>query len=129
MDIMEEFKPLCDKIEPCGSRITCTPPPTDTDRDFIVLAGGLKFEILVTRLHGAGWELGGSDCEAAEDQDMHQDAKFNSFKKGVDNLIVTQSENFYNRFVAATHVSKRLNLLKKEDRIALFQAVLYANCA
>lgn len=35
--------------------------------------------------------------------------------------------DIYDRFIAATAVAKRLNLLDKADRIALFQAVLYAN--
>lgn len=47
--------------------------------------------------------------------------------KGDVNLIVTQDNKFYDRFMAATSVAKRLNLLDKADRIALFQAVLYGN--
>jgi hypothetical protein len=43
------------------------------------------------------------------------------------NLIATSDGDFFRRFLAATQVCIRLNLMNKEDRIALFQAVLYGN--
>ena len=43
------------------------------------------------------------------------------------NLIVTRNDTFFNRFMAASSVAKRLNLLDKADRVAVFQAVLYGN--
>jgi len=53
--------------------------------------------------------------------------RFSSYVKKEVNLIVTEDPKFFDKFMAATSVAKRLNLLSKEDRIALFQAVLYGN--
>jgi len=36
-------------------------------------------------------------------------------------------EEFYNRFECATVIAKRFNLLNKNDRIELFQNILYNN--
>lgn len=115
----------------CGSRVTCRPAPTDTDQDVIVLVREIestivKFGVPVgaaayASMHGdllnGGWYLGGSG---------DQDDDFESWTKGDINLILTADEVFYNRFVAATTVCARLNLLGKEDRKALFRSVLYS---
>ena len=50
---------------------------------------------------------------------------FRSFRKGDMNIITTESMEFFDRFMTATALAKRFNLLEKADRIALFQAVLY----
>jgi hypothetical protein len=51
---------------------------------------------------------------------------FNSWRgPNAQNLIVTDDLEWHRRFVAATSIAKRLNLMAKADRIALFQAVLY----
>lgn len=94
-----------------GSRVICDPPPDDTDYDVVVLK--------VAPIDLTGWT-----CESACGEYVPQ---FVSYRRGKVNLIVTDDAEFYDRFVAATRVAKRLNLLKKEDRIALFQAVLYGN--
>jgi hypothetical protein len=41
------------------------------------------------------------------------------------NLIITSSHKFYNRFSGANRVAQRLQLTEKEDRIVLFQYILY----
>jgi hypothetical protein len=47
-------------IEPCGSRVTCNPPPVDTDRDFLVVMPDdhEKISAIVSSLDAAGfrWE-------------------------------------------------------------------------
>lgn len=118
----------------CGSRVTCRPAPTDTDQDVIVLVrqiessackvpmpeqtkalaefGKMRFALLAE-----GWVYGGSG---------DQDDEFESWTNGDINLILTADEDFYNRFVAATTVCARLNLLDKDDRKAMFRAVLYS---
>lgn len=73
-----------------------------------------------------GWSLDGSEIVVPEHA-QSPDERFNSFSKGEFNCIITDSESFFKRFMAATAVAQRLNLLDKSDRIALFQAVLYAN--
>lgn len=118
----------CLKFELVGSRVTCDPAPTDTDQDVLVLADlntwGLQLEpMLVTE----GFEKGGSDCGDVAGYMGNVPLSFQSFTFGELNLIVTFDPEFYRRFMAATQVSKSLNLLDKGERIMLFQAVLYGN--
>lgn len=109
---------------PCGSRVTCMPPPTDTDEDWLVLVEDMesfRFAVLAQ-----GFEIGGSlflDAEAPLDAED----RFSSYSLGEVNIIATEDPTFFFKFKVATSVAKRLNLLDKADRIALFQAVLYGN--
>lgn len=115
------------KTEPVGSRVTCNPAPTDTDRDTLVLIMASQAEDFMAELESAGCEVELGDGYAADALNSGQSGRFQSYRLGEDNLIVTIDEKFYRRFVAATTVAKRLNLMDKADRIALFQAVLYGN--
>lgn len=113
----------------CGSRVTCNPAPTDTDQDVIVLVRAIDNQIsdmgayehyneeIARKLVDAGFVCGGSGTG---------DEEFESWTKGDINLILTSDVEFYERFVAATTVARRLNILDKEDRKALFRAVLYS---
>lgn len=114
-------------ITPVGSRVTCNPPPIDTDEDHLILLEDNtdKWRQLCEWLFENGWTRGGS-LEAGVIE-INKDDKFESWTFDELNFIITCSEIFYHRFMAATHVAKRLNLMDKPDRIALFQAVLYAN--
>ena len=116
------------KVTAVGSRVTCNPPPTSTDRDWLVLIDAAKFDFFAAELLADGWEVGGSMIPNDENY-LPEVVRFNSFTKTIDgtpeNLIVTASPEFHKRFLAASAVAKRLNLLDKGDRIALFQAVLY----
>lgn len=118
--------PLCQRVEHVGSRVTCNPAPTDTDDDYLVLVNIEQHLTLDTVLFRKNWILGGSQLP---DEINHTppDGKFKSYTLGRLNLIITESPEFFRRFMAATSVAKRLNLLDKPDRIALFQAVLYGN--
>lgn len=108
-----------------GSRVTCSPIPSDSDEDWLFLSEDIHG--FVHAAEQIGFEAGGSmiDCYAAGACD------FISLKRENEdvtlNLIVTQSSEFKRRFIVATNFAKRMNLLKKEDRISLFQAVLYGN--
>ena len=105
----------------CGSQITCSPPVMDTDRDVMVLVHDAMELAVAAEMDG--FSMGGSmppvDCAAA--------FVYVSMRRGKDNLIFTGDQLFFDKFRAATAVSKRLNLLKKDDRIMLFQSVLYGN--
>jgi hypothetical protein len=108
-------------IEPCGSRVTCDPAPLDTDEDFLVEISPKETDVgeVVNCLGGLHfhWE-GGEHYQMAADT-------FMSWRRGNVNLIVTANKRFADRHRTATWLCKRLNLLNKQDRIALFQAVLY----
>ena len=126
----KEFKKLerlYKRIEPVGSRVTCNPPPTDTDEDYLVLLKSDDgWDEFCDMMDKEKWEFDGSDIDDAADTREEWD-RFQSFSKNGINLIVTSSELFFRRFMAASSVAKRLNLMNKCDRIALFQAVLYGN--
>lgn len=103
------------KWQPVGSRYTCSPPPMNTDEDWLVflkdVATHLNLEIM-------GF--------TAEGDDRYGDMEnFRSYRRDDLNLIVTVKSDFYHSFLVATETAKRFNLLRKHDRIALFRAVLY----
>lgn len=110
-------------IVPVGSRVTCDPPPMDTDRDFLIFVKQIDFNNLVFQLFKDDFEIGGSRVYRrglTED-----DFAFQSYTKGDINLIVTASPKFFDKFIKATNIARDLNLLNKQDRIDLFQEVLY----
>lgn len=125
-DTLRIITPLCQRIEHVGSRVTCDPAPTGTDDDYLVLASIEQRLTLETKLFQKGWVLGGSNLPD-ENNPSAPDIRFRSYSLGEMNLIITESPEFFRRFMAATSIAKRLNLLDKPDRIALFQAVLYGN--
>lgn len=103
-----------------GSRVTCNPPPMDTDEDVLVLVDWLDIHRALDGLRVEGWERG---TEFSVD---HQ-PEFYSLGKGNVNVILTDSQHWFDRFLLATRVATKLNLLNKDDRITLFQAILYGN--
>jgi hypothetical protein len=112
-------------IEPVGSRITCNPPPEDTDIDYLVFVPEKKMANLLEALDLSNWTMLGSNI-APETRPPVED-RFHSYRLDEYNLIMTSSESFFAKFMAATHVAKELNLLDKRDRIVMFQAMLYGN--
>lgn len=111
------------KIVAVGSRVTCNPPPTDTDEDYLVLVDeDFEYETLIDH----GWDLGGSEILDASEMD---ETNFQSFKNSDSsvNYIITDNEDFFDQFIYASNVSKKLNLLEKRQRVDLFQIILYLN--
>ena len=108
-----------------GSRVTCNPPPTDTDDDWLYFVTDITE--FVNEALADGFYIDGSLMGGEVNLSQLPGGLFVSLKKRQDvrNLIVTSDHTFYERFLAATHVCRRLNLQDKTDRIALFQAVLY----
>lgn len=121
-DVFSALSKMECTTEPCGSKVTCNPPP-DTDRDFLVVMPDDHEKIgnIVSSLSMMNFAWEGSE--------HYQDAAgtFMSWRRDDLNLIVTSNVEFATRHRAATAVCKRLNLLEKPDRIAVFQAVLYGN--
>lgn len=124
MEELGDLVDLCDEFQPVGSRVTCDPPVMDTDEDFLCLTDNWQVFLIVAAR--ANWELG-SYWETASLQNALDGGNFVSLRKGNKNILLTASKDFFKRFMAASSVAKRLNLLKKQDRIALFQDVLYGN--
>jgi len=125
LSIFDVLTSLGCTVEPCGSRITCNPPPIDTDADYLVqIVQNDKDTIgrVVNALSGSGFVWEGNEHY----QDVADD--FMSWRSDENvNLIVTKNVEFAARHRVATALCKRLNLKDKDDRIALFQAVLYGN--
>lgn len=51
------------------------------------------------------------------------DGGFESWRKDNINLIITYSKEFFDKFMAASDVCRKLNVLNKEDRVMVFEAV------
>jgi hypothetical protein len=115
---MNPFLDKVVKMEYVGSRVTCSPAPTDTDEDVLLLTDDLN--TLIGDCIEVGFTRDG-DTKAS------YPVGFVSLRNGSMNFIVTDNEEFYKKFMLATHVCKFLNLKSKVDRICVFQAILYGN--
>ena len=106
---------LIEVLHPTGSRFICDPPVMDTDEDYVVLTK--DFDRLSRYLIANDWDYDGANYR-------EEGAPFGSFRKDHYNLIVTDDEEFYDKYVVATQLAKKLNLLSKVDRVQLFAAVV-----
>lgn len=131
MEWKEELEALGFCVEPCGSRVTCNPPPTDTDQDYLVsIVDEYSTHGEIEKVISEADELLASLEFVLEGSDHYQvmiSSHFASYRKGDVNLIVSSNLEFSRRHRSATKLCTRLNLMDKEDRKALFQAVLYGN--
>jgi hypothetical protein len=114
-------------VVPVGSRVTCNPPPTDTDEDYLILVQNKK--AAVAALKSIGFESPQTQDQIDRYEKLNEVSQwsFSSLRFGDINYIVTESEFFFERFLTATHVCKSLNLMDKSDRIMVFDAVLGAS--
>ena len=110
------------EITLAGSRVTCNPPPENSDYDFLVLIADSSDNkgLLVNTLGGAGFEWEGDSIHYQGVLD-----NFMSWRQGDVNLIVTSNPEFVAKHKVATALCKRLNLMDKKQRISVFQAILY----
>jgi len=125
-EALQRIKEICPNTVAVGSRVTCNPAPQGTDADYLVLVFDHKAKAFYQAIQEDGWNLAGSRIDGGENNVPAQD-RFYSYKLGEINLIVTESQCFAHRFLAASSIAKRMNMVHKADRIALFQAVLYGN--
>lgn len=113
------------QFEPVGSQVTCRPPPPPpSDVDYLVLIDKQKFVDFEQSLFKDGFTPDGSRV-LREGCSLDDPDFFQSFKRAEVNIIATCDIEFFERFMVATGLAKRLNVMLKRDRIALFQAVLY----
>jgi hypothetical protein len=118
--------PFAVSVFASGSRVICNPPPMNTDADYVVLARDTwcAFDIM-DHLELRGYSTTSGRDEYADMGDFDNGEGFMSFKKGEINYIITTSAKMYDSFVVATSEAKSLNLMNKEDRVALFRKHLY----
>lgn len=57
---LSKYEPYYERILRTGSRVICSPPPEDTDDDYLVLCTPQQRLELESRLMDDGWQLGGS---------------------------------------------------------------------
>lgn len=124
-NIISELEKIGAQVEPCGSRVTCSPAPTDTDADFLVELPNTDSVRSDMAEIMTGYEFRLEGC--TEHYNNATATGFTSWRRDDLNFIITSDKEFARRHRAATYVCKRLNLMHKPDRIALFQAVLYGN--
>lgn len=105
---------LCEKWALVGSRVTCNPPPTDTDQDILVLFQPKQMDEAIDELDANKWVREGEYGSAAE---------FISYRRGEINLVLTDEEEWFDLFLKATELCTEANFLKKEDRIKCFDKV------
>lgn len=115
IEIPDNIEDFCIACVPVGSRVTCNPPPTDTDQDILCLVEPELAGALREWLDQKGWELEGEYGNLSD---------FDSYRGDVDgteyNLILTESTDWFDRFMDATFECKKLNVMDKPGRIAVF---------
>lgn len=103
---------------PVGSQTIPRAAKPDSDHDYLVLVE----EIEPGNLSEAGFKLDSDDTHYDPTQ-----GQFNSWRQGKVNLIVTRHRWFARKFLEANELAKRFKLIDRDDRVALFQAILYGN--
>lgn len=140
---------LCEDWELVGSRVTCNPPPTDTDQDILVLVDKANTSTFLEELKANKWKAcTGTKNERPEEEDfddpddymealekwlednddtygtLADGAAFASWRLGELNIILTQDEEWYDSFLVASEACRALNVLDKKKRIEIFQKVV-----
>lgn len=100
-----------------GSRVTCSPAPTDTDRDIIVLCVKGELEELAGKILNAGGDVCGQDYHDPE-------CVLFPYRLGDDNYLLTERADYFHRFIAVTQFAKDMNFMDKSVRKALFMAAM-----
>lgn len=100
---------------PTGSHYICNPPVTDTDIDIMLYVKDLdqSFNLMINA---------GALCP---NDGLYFEEIFKSFRSGKFNYLITDNILYFGDFKLATETAKKLNLLKKDDRISLFEAIVH----
>lgn len=118
-----------------GSRVICDPPVMDTDVDYLVLVDDL--DVAGAFFHAYDWHNCLENWLDKEDKDkgamdasgyaveLECGARFQAWRQGEVNVILTDDETLHMRSVAATLLAKQLNLQSKEERIKLFRCIKF----
>lgn len=98
-----------------GSSVICNPPVLDTDFDYVILVKYDSYE-LDTLLEQQGFKTNYADYDIED---------FRSYKQGQINYILTDNIEWFEKMRVATNLAKKLNLLDKQQRINLFDYVMF----
>lgn len=108
-------------MEIVGSQTIEGAATADSDIDILVLVGAYTGMYTASNnLHGLGGE---NDCK--ETYDLN--SKFESIRIGKYNFLLTKDGNFFHKFLCANTLAQKLKLTDRDDRVTLFQYVLYGN--
>lgn len=99
---------------PTGSNYICNPPVTNTDIDTMYYVYNMPLASEWLEQHG--WIRSGVNEYATD--------AWRSYRKGNLNALITNDITHYAKFYHATELAKSMNLLDKEDRIALFNMIM-----
>jgi hypothetical protein len=115
-----------------GSSVMCNPPVLDTDVDIVCLVREQDYNPEVFK--ALGFDLTPFTKEGYESRvdskidftgKPKQYLNFFTMRRGVENIIVTCCETYFERMRIAIQLSTQLNLLAKEDRRSLFEVIKY----
>lgn len=98
-----------------GSSVICNPPVLNTDFDYVILVPRNSYE-LDQFIEDQGFKTNYADYDLED---------FRSWKQGQINYIITDNIGWYAKMRTATKLAKKLNLLDKQQRIDLFDYVMY----
>ena len=122
---MNDIKAIYDVIKdyirafyPTGSNYICNPPVTDTDVDYLILAKHKK--ALAYTLMENKFTINPIDY-----YEQGKEVLFESWRRGNINLLVMTDIDHFNKWVEATILAKKLNLLDKKQRVDLFNYVKF----
>lgn len=130
---------VCDDLSDCslsapilvGSRDICPEHcGEDSDWDYLILVKSLKkcrgtLHIETELDDDEEYREAYGYARNDDDDDDRDKSPFMALRLGILNLIITDKVAFFENFILANSVAKKLHLVKKEDRITLFKAILY----
>ena len=73
------------------------------------------------------YEANGFKNTSEDGLNEYGQSNFRTYRRGEVNLIVVDTYTEFRKWRVATAAAKQMNLVKKQDRIDLFQGVLYGN--
>lgn len=114
------FSAKVQSIKPVGSRVTCSQYSDEADYDHLVLCEKLDHAVTIFQREGFA-------TNSSLEIKYVRMPEFVSMRRGMLNLLITEEQQFFDKFMLATHVAKTLDILDKQHRICLFQAILYGN--
>jgi hypothetical protein len=110
-----------------GSSYTCYPPVTTTDVDWLVL---LRHDEDLMEFCDSLMRAGWHDClvdDPAIKESYKNDPAYGTLwlalRKDEHNIMITTSQTWWLRALAATELCRRLNVRSKDDRIAIFRCI------